>query len=697
MKRSLIILTAAVALLAGCQMSEIVPGVSRESKVFTATIEDGATRAALLAEGDLYHVAWNLNDKILINGEYPYYSTVGEVTTTYFVLDTVGRDPADIPVAPYKAIYPINASRGLPGVQNYVPNGTEFIPMYAESSDENLLFKNLVGLLKLNIKTGETGIKVKSVVVTADQPLSGTFKVENSTAVIEEGQKSVTLNCGEGVAIGADPVPFIISVPAGTYTGMTVKVYTTDGKVASVKMKSSASVTIERSKVYAAEFPFNGFTAIENVGGVALLPSGPDFNTAIKILALEDDSATQATYDEECVTRIVFNTLCTETEGKEIQDLSSDKPIYLVYDKTSGVVSINTPAETLKVPADASYMFAFFGSMRYIDNLKCLNTDDVELMNHMFCYAGLTHRELQEIDLSNFNTGNVTNMRSMFNGCRNVKKLDCSKFDTSNVTEMTYMFQYCINLLELDVSSFNTDQVETMEAMFKDCQKLTSLDLSHFNTENVSTMNSMFYDCYALENLNVSGFNTENCINLGYMFYYCESLVNLDLSSFDTSNATNLGRIFQHCHNLLDVKTPNFSFASATEVRSFYNRCDAIQVIDVSMIDGGENLTSGTTTGYFFFHCKNLRELKCGDTFRFGCKPSCFFSYTNSSYENRPGSVFGGLTVYCDQDIADWLATTGLRWLPVGHNSDGVPTDPIPVTFKHYQTGNELTVEWSAP
>ena len=153
MKKSLVILFAALAFLASCQMSEIIPGISKAAKTFEGTIVDGGTRASLVADSDVYHVTWTLNDRITINDVYPYYATVGEATTTYFLLDTTGRDPEDLPVAPYKAVYPQSVSRGLPGVQNYVPNGIEFIPLYAESTTESLPFKNLVGLLKLNIKT----------------------------------------------------------------------------------------------------------------------------------------------------------------------------------------------------------------------------------------------------------------------------------------------------------------------------------------------------------------------------------------------------------------------------------------------------------------------------------------------------------------------------------------------------------------
>ena len=44
----------------------------------------------------------------------------------------------------------------------------------------------------------------------------------------------------------------------------------------------------------------------------------------------------------------------------------------------------------------------------------------------------------------------------MFYKCENLYKLDLSSFNTNNVTDMSYMFSYCENLSELNLSSFNT-------------------------------------------------------------------------------------------------------------------------------------------------------------------------------------------------------------------------------------------------
>ena len=40
-------------------------------------------------------------------------------------------------------------------------------------------------------------------------------------------------------------------------------------------------------------------------------------------------------------------------------------------------------------------------------------------------------------------------MDFMFNGCKSLKSLDLSTFNTSDVTSMWYMFQGCSNLSEI--------------------------------------------------------------------------------------------------------------------------------------------------------------------------------------------------------------------------------------------------------
>ena len=58
---------------------------------------------------------------------------------------------------------------------------------------------------------------------------------------------------------------------------------------------------------------------------------------------------------------------------------------------------------------------------------------------------------LKNLDLSNFNTLNVTNMSCMFNGCTSLKNINLSKFNTQNVTDMIAMFYGCSSMKKKNV------------------------------------------------------------------------------------------------------------------------------------------------------------------------------------------------------------------------------------------------------
>ena len=60
---------------------------------------------------------------------------------------------------------------------------------------------------------------------------------------------------------------------------------------------------------------------------------------------------------------------------------------------------------------------------------------------------------LKELNLSNFNTNNVTNMIGMFSGCSSLKELNLSNFNTNNVTDMEGMFYECSEQLKNKIKS----------------------------------------------------------------------------------------------------------------------------------------------------------------------------------------------------------------------------------------------------
>ena len=63
-------------------------------------------------------------------------------------------------------------------------------------------------------------------------------------------------------------------------------------------------------------------------------------------------------------------------------------------------------------------------------------------------------------------------IRDRFTGCLNLTKLDLSNFNTSNVTNMSYMFASCESLKDVNLENLETKKVENMNGMFYVCRNL---------------------------------------------------------------------------------------------------------------------------------------------------------------------------------------------------------------------------------
>ncbi len=124
---------------------------------------------------------------------------------------------------------------------------------------------------------------------------------------------------------------------------------------------------------------------------------------------------------------------------------------------------------------------------------------------------------------------------SPFGALSYVETVKFENLDTSQVTTMENLFRNFINLKELDISTFETSNVTNMNGMFASTE-LTELDLSHFVTEKVTTMKSMFNRCDELYDLDVSSFDIINVTDITSMFRHMDAMRNLDLSSFDFTN-----------------------------------------------------------------------------------------------------------------------------------------------------------------
>ena len=85
-------------------------------------------------------------------------------------------------------------------------------------------------------------------------------------------------------------------------------------------------------------------------------------------------------------------------------------------------------------------------------------------------------------------------MGSMFANCVALSSIDLSHFNTAQVTDMESMFQNCTGLTTLDLSTFDTSNVENMIAMFKGCSTLTTLIVATGWTK-ITSYSDRFKNC----------------------------------------------------------------------------------------------------------------------------------------------------------------------------------------------------------
>ena len=245
---------------------------------------------------------------------------------------------------------------------------------------------------------------------------------------------------------------------------------------------------------------------------------------------------------------------------------TSEKNIELAKGENIITMKWNSPIK------DCYKMFFFLSNITLID-LSKFDTSEITNMASMF--KGCS--SLTSIILNNINTSSVTSMEEMFYECHSLISLKFPKIDTSNVLSMRSMFYNCIELKELYLNYFNTTSVTNINTMFYGCKSLTTLDLSNFETSYVKEMSNTFQGCESLISLNIDNFNTTNVEKMDNMFYGCKSLLSLNLNSFETSKISGIHDLLTNIGNDLIFCIDNSKTSSIlSQVTGYNNDCENI-------------------------------------------------------------------------------------------------------------------------
>ncbi|MBR6269603.1 MAG: BspA family leucine-rich repeat surface protein [Bacteroidales bacterium] len=449
-------------------------------------IEGDFTRTSFKPESDKLKGTWDGGDVISLasthneiaeDSDHPEFGL-------YMASDT-GREVSFIMMdesmkinPPYIAFYPSDLmSYELPAIQKYNANGPHQVPMMAKSPTLYLEFKPVCGLMEIKLSTDMEGVNVASLKINADHPISGGFYVDDDYNAIVAGGEGVKLDCGNGVALGSEPKTFWVSVPPGVYSDVRILLTATDGRTQLFTLQKGATVEILRGRVTSCPIELGTFIPTES--DTAYLPTGQEFNIAMKALAHPDVPANMfdSAVTDSTILRIDFVTGDKNASGKPLG--ASEVPVYASFDASTGVMTVSTAAEHLRVSSDCCCMFRYLAAL---------------------------------------------------------ESVDLSPLESEGLADMAYMFNHCHNLKSINLEGWDASQVRTLDNCFSYCHMLEGLDLSGFDTRSVRNMRSLFNHCGSIRELDLRSFKTEQCTIMTYMFYYCSSPEELDISTFDLSN-----------------------------------------------------------------------------------------------------------------------------------------------------------------
>ena len=325
----------------------------------------------------------------------------------------------------------------------------------------------------------------------------------------------------------------------------------------------------------------------------------------------------------------------------------------------------------------------------------------------------------------------------MFNGVaqlsKSIQELDLTTFDTSNVTDMAYMFNCCSSLQRIYVSDdWNTGKVETSDMMFNGCKKIngsygmtydsSKTDktyafvgqggyLSVFTTTipyvvyDNGTLTFRYDDQYLLsEGVVFTELNrqkssdqwgaykteiTSVVIDPSFAdcrptstahwfngFYNLTSITGLEY--LNTSEVTDMYGMFNGAGKtsgkITELDLSNFDTSSVTDMKYMFNYCTSLKTIYVS---DGWTTTNVEESDNMFYNCKKITGGD-GNTY-----------YSNYTDKSRAYAGLGGYLTTKDANIKERLFDDSDTMATDIHNIE----DETPSSSKIYTIQGQLVGE----
>ena len=259
-------------------------------------------------------------------------------------------------------------------------------------------------------------------------------------------------------------------------------------------------------------------------------------------------------------------------------------------------------------------------------------------------------------------------MQAMFNWDSSLTELDLSDFDTRNVTSMQSMFYQCSELQNLNLDNWVINgSSNTIGSMFGWASKLKTISMKNRTIPETFTdaiwWRTSSLSATGLDSIDVSNWNFSGTNNLNWLFWSLKAKEIKWLETWDTSWIQNMSEMFYGCSNITGLNIKNWDVTNVTDMHNMFHSCSNLMNLDL----GWWNTSNVTNVWLLLFWCSKLEWNMSWRDFRnvnwlshaFDWK---YLNLTNAKFSWSLDSAFAMAATRpsFEQIIFDWVDTSNV-------------------------------------